>query len=50
LYSVGSQIHISLQPSESAGGGGCVVMIFKYTSPFNHQNRLVLVVVYSDDS
>jgi len=40
----GFQIHISMQPSESSGGGGCIAMVLDYTSPCNHQNRLVVEV------
>jgi hypothetical protein len=45
LYSDGSQQPISLKPSESSGGGGCIAMVLQNTSPCNHQNRLVVVVV-----
>jgi len=41
----GSQIHISFQPTESSGVGGCIAMVLQNTSPCNHQNRLVVVVV-----
>ncbi len=47
LHSDGSQVHVSMQPSESSGGcgGGSIAMVLKYISPFNHQNRLVVLVV-----